>query len=154
MSARSPWGSPVAERPVIVGMNNPVSVRPEHALYPHPPGCAGYRLWKMLHDYTGASRGVYTRGFERMNLVTGVWSTIRARERAERLRAEMTGRTVLLLGEEVRRAVGVDRLLADPQLWCGVTWRQLPHPSGRNPWYNDAANRRLAGAVLEEMLHV
>lgn len=44
-------------KPLIVGMNNPLSATPEHALYPWPRGCAGHRLYEMR----AAAGGVLAR---------------------------------------------------------------------------------------------
>lgn len=141
-------------KPIIIGMNNPLSVAPEHALYPSPPGCSGWRLWMLLRErLPSVRRGDYVRAFDRMNLVVGPWSRAAARERAEALVAggDLRERTVLLLGSEVREAFGLPARLVHPVYSGGFTSRQLPHPSGRNLWYNDPDNRRLAGMVLEEL---
>ena len=142
-------------KPVIVGMNNPLSRRPEHALYPHPPGCTGHRLWRMLEARTGATELEYLAAFERVNLVAGrAWCPELGRGSAERYRVLFRGRVVLLLGQAVRRAFGVPPLLVHPQELDGVTWRQLPHPSGRCRWYNESRNRRVAEVLLEELYDV
>jgi hypothetical protein len=139
-------------RPVLLGMNNPLSSEPKHALYPSPPGCTGWRIWNMLNEKTGCSKSQYLRAFDRRNLVSGrVWSRGEAAEAARVFTDEMVGREVVVLGEEPRRALGLDKLLIHPQVVFGVTWRQLPHPSGRNPWYNDADCRALAATLLAEL---
>lgn len=142
-------------RPVLIGMNNPVSQAPGHELYPHPDGCTGHRLWSMLRErLPHVSRRDYLDSFDRRNLVTGaVFYRAEARAAAERTYAELwgSGRTVVLLGEQVRRAFGHPRLLLHPQENGGCTWRQLPHPSGRNLWYNDPQHRKLAGVLMEEL---
>lgn len=53
------------------------------------------------------------------------------------------GTTVLVLGEEVRAAFGLPRLLIHPLTRDGVTYRQIPHPSGRTRFYNDPDCRAL-----------
>src|ERR1700726_3647146 len=88
-------------------MNNPVSTRPGHELYPLPDGCTGHRLWTMLHARTGATMRQYVDAFERRNLVRGrEWDRIAARARALEVVVELvgTGRTIVLLGQEVRAA--------------------------------------------------
>ena len=142
-------------RPVLIGMNNPLSDQDGHQLYPHPEGCTGHRLWMMLHErLPQVGRRQYLDTFERRNLVTGVhWSTPLGRQSAARMSAEFwgSGRTIVVLGEDVRRCFGLPKLLVEPLVVDGCTWRQLPHPSGRNLWYNDAKNRKLAGLLLEEL---
>jgi hypothetical protein len=133
-------------------MNNPVSSEPGHELYPAPPGCTGHRIWMMLNSKTGASKSQYLRTFDRRNLVSGkTWSRGRAVEAGRVLIEELVGREVVVFGEEPRRALGLQKLLIHPQVMFGVTWRQLPHPSGRCLWYNDPDCRALAAALLAEL---
>lgn len=143
------------EKPVLIGMNNPLSTRDGFQLYPSPEGCTGHRLWKMLQErLPHVSRQSYLNTFERINLVTGrAWSRPEGRAEAERLFARFwgTGRVIVLLGEDVRRSFGHPRLLLKPQVIGGATWRQLPHPSGRNLWYNSPHHRKMAGLLLEEL---
>ena len=128
-----------------------MSHRPEYALWHSPPGCTGHRLWKMLSARTGATEEEYVSCFERVNLVTGPWRQSAADAAASLLRPVLRGRTVVLLGQSVRRAFGVPRLLVHPQVIDDVTWRQLPHPSGRCHWYNDRRNKHVAELLLEEL---
>lgn len=142
-------------KPVIIGMNNPLSQRAGFELYPHPPGCTGYRLWKMLFARTGVSRKEYLEAFERRNLVTGVaWNAAAGRDSAARMRDGLRGRVVLLLGRAVQQCFDVPPLLVHPQYIDGVTWRQLPHPSGRNLWYNDMDNIRVAELLMEDLYDI
>lgn len=142
-------------RPVIVGMNNPRSVAPEHALYPLPAGCAGNRLFEMLRlAEPSATMFGYCDRFERVNLVVGPWDAARARERAVELRPSLAGRSVVLLGREVAKAFGVLDVrsflsLRDDAL--DSTFYLLPHPSGRNLLYNDPDVRLEAGRVLARL---
>jgi len=143
------------KKPILIGMNNPISSEDGHQLYPYPEGCTGHRLWKMLQGrLPHVSRRAYLETFERRNLVTGrSWSSALGRDEAARISAELFGvdRVVVLLGEDVRRCFGHPRLLIEPQIIGGTTWRQLPHPSGRNMWYNSSRHRELAGLLLEEL---
>lgn len=142
-------------KPVLIGMNNPLSSMDGHQLYPHPDGCTGHRIYEMLRErLPDVRRGQYLTAFDRRNLVTGQsFSKVLAKQEADRMYAEFWGtkRTVVLLGEEVRRAFGHPRLLVEPQMIGGCTWRQIPHPSGRNLWFNDPAHRKLVGLLLEEL---
>jgi hypothetical protein len=143
------------KRPVLVGMNNPVSSDPAHALFPHPPGCTGYRLWEMLKTrIPHVTRREYLDAFDRRNVVGhAVYNREEARLGASRLYMEFfgTGRTVVLLGAETVVAFGLPRLLLHPQENGGVSWRQIPHPSGRNLWFNDEQNRTLVAMLLEDL---
>jgi hypothetical protein len=169
-------------KPILCGMNNPLSTRPGHELYPAPEGCTGHRLWQMLHARTGASRLQYLEAFERRNLVRGLeWNRLAARARAHEIVCELrdSGRVVVLLGQSVREAFdyvlkdenkfvistgplsaewtgersgfGLPPLLVHPQEAAGVTWRQIPHPSGRNLWYNEPENRKVVELLMEEL---
>lgn len=142
-------------RPVILGMNNPLSLKPEHALFPYPPGCTGHRILEMLRTRVpDVSRSQYLGAFDRRNLLTArEWCAGDAKLAAVAFLQTMrdTGRVVLVLGEGPRHALGIPKLLVHPQEYWGVTWRQLPHPSGRCRWYNDPACRGVAALLLEEL---
>lgn len=140
-------------RPIIIGMNNPLSMEPGFELYPAPEGCSGHRLWKMLNARTGASRMAYINKFERRNLCVGDWNARDAKMRAGEIINELwgSGRTVVLLGQEVRAAFGIPPLLVHPQNIGGTWWRQVPHPSGRNLWYAEPKNVRVIELLMEEL---
>lgn len=140
-------------RPVLLGMNNPISSTPGHELFPHPTGCTGWRVWQLLRlkDDT-ITRRQYLNGFERVNLVRGlVWDRTEADRAASNLPSLYSGRIIVVFGEECRRAIGLPKLLVHPIEQHGVTWRQLPHPSGRCTWYNDEEARDLAASLLIEL---
>jgi len=140
-------------RPVLLGMNNPLHVDPKYALYPAPVGCTGYRIWQLLKSRVPeVTRIDYINTFDRRNLVDGVtWDAGMARENARRLSSLLRGRVAVTLGTTVRVALGLPELLIHPQEIDGVTWRQLPHPSGRNLWFNNETNRSLAAMLLESL---
>lgn len=140
----------MTRRVAIIGMNSPYGPSPEHALWPDPPGCAGWHLWKMTQARTGATQSDYLRAFHRYNLVSGpVWSMILARRRWEAISADLADNfdTLVLLGAAVRRATGsvIPEILITRPLVC------LPHPSGLNRWYNSDVNRRMVEVVMEEL---
>lgn len=144
---------------ILLGMHNPYSGRDDLALYPAPVASAGYRLWKMLHDRTGATRGTYVRGFDRRNLMPGgprslAWDARRARLAGAQMRVDLAGCRVLALGVMVRDALGLpaDMPMVHPLIEGDTEWRWVPHPSGRNLWYNDLENRLVVGLLLEELL--
>lgn len=137
-------------RPLLVGMNNPLSDRPGYALWPEPERCTGWHLWRMLHDRTGASPRDYVRAFARANLVVGPWDPHRATDLAHELQESgvLRGRRVILLGREVRRAFALPAQLILPIEREGVRFHQVPHPSGLNRWYNDVNNRDVVASFL------
>jgi hypothetical protein len=138
-------------------MNNPVTRGPagadRYALWPDPPGCTGHRLFCMLRAARpGTTEDDYADAFDRMNLVAGPWSLAHARVRVQELLPHVLGRRVVLLGVQVRAAFGHSAAPpAYPYRTSGADFFQLPHPSGRNPWYNAADNRALAGRLLADL---
>lgn len=147
-------------RPTLVGMNNPLSGDPEHALFPHPPGCTGHRIWSMLHDYRGVRRSEYTETFDRVNVLGDrEWSASRARAAAAGMLQVLAGRQhVVLLGAAPVAALRVAPCLPghwaqhrDPEMSAAVRYTCLPHPSGRCRWYNDHDNRQLARELLWQL---
>lgn len=138
-------------------MNNPLSDDPEFDLYPYPEGSTGHRLWKLLPD--GTTRAQYLAAFDRRNLICGrEWNAALARRAGRALLPELVGRTVGVLGSEVRSALGLPKVepLSVQQTPVGgggiMTWIAFPHPSGRNLWYNNEANRLHAMYVLERLM--
>lgn len=90
--------------------------------------------------------------FDRHNLLHARrWNMQEARAAALVLIPRMQGREVVVLGADTAAALGLPRLLLHPQTVWGVRWRQLPHPSGRNPWYNVPVHRDITGLLLEEL---
>lgn len=150
-------------RPVLVGMNNPLSSKPEHALYPAPERVTGWNIWRMLHETCGMTRQEYLRAFDRRNLVDGVmWNRGLAKERAPRLWSELDGRVVAFLGREVADIMSQGVGTLEPLVWAtpmggilqdGGPARVclIPHPSGLNHWYNNPTNRAAAALRLEQM---
>lgn len=139
-------------------MNNPISRNPHHALFPRPEGCSGNRLWKMLNETCGARMSDYVEVFDRRNLLaTATWDQAQARDAASDFLNKLPdGAQVLVLGEKPREALGLEKLLLHPQvvqlgMARRVTFRQLPHPSGRSHWYNEPDHRLIAGLLLEEL---
>lgn len=133
---------------LLLGMNNPISDDPKFDLYPYPEGSTGYRLWKMLPD--GTTRSEYLSAFERRNLLRArQWDALAARDAARAARPTLEGRVVVVLGTEVRKAL--ELAPAEP-LSCndagGFRWVAVPHPSGRNRWFNEPANFERSRRVL------
>lgn len=152
-------------RTILLGMNNPLSGDPDHALYPSPAGCTGYRIYEMLREGDGSvSVSKYLRVFDRRNLVAGrAWSPRAGREAGAALRAELRGATILVLGAQTWRSLRFEKRPEPGHedavfelCGCGVsnTWHYLPHPSGLNRWYNDPANRAVAVRALTRLAYL
>jgi hypothetical protein len=117
-----------------VGLDNPHSDDPEEALLPGVPGSAGHRLWQM----SGIDLDVYMRVFRRVN----------ARDNP----TIEEGSRVVVLGQLAWEAMLAYR--APLFEWVdhrGSLWIKVPHPSGRNLFYNDPMNRMRTGALLREL---
>ncbi len=143
-------------RPLLIGMNNPLSDDPEFDLYPYPEGSTGWRLWKMMPE--GTTRGQYLDMFERHNLLRArAWDQAKAREAARDLLPKLDGRLVIVLGTQVRAALGLpgaeplvrNRFMKDfTRRAFYFDWIAFPHPSGRNRWFNQPENMARARDVL------
>jgi hypothetical protein len=141
-------------------MNNPLSDDPAYDLYPYPEGSTGWRLWKMLPD--GMLRADYLSAFERRNLLRArTWSKPMARMAAAELLPSLAGRTVVVLGSEVRAALGLPKSEPLGQYYANLGtgfaavnfhWVAFPHPSGRNLWFNQPENYARAREVLTGLL--
>ena len=139
---------------LLLGENNPYGSDPEFALYCYPPGCAGYRLRRILglpqHQYLA---------LHRKNLCDGDWSNAAARTRAlELLDPHAPWRVMVLLGRKVTAAfekVALDDapLVPFSMTGCcpGMTLVSLPHPSGRNLVWNQSWARDRARQLLCEV---
>ena len=91
---------------VIIGMTNPHSEDPAMALYPHPEGSAGWRLWKMMDAVYPTAKLDYATRFRRINLLTGEWSLPLARKAAGPLLDTIAlGDEVVVLGNETWEAL-------------------------------------------------
>lgn len=86
---------------LLVGEVNPISSRPEHALFCAPAGCSGHRLQETIF---GLPR-VHYLALWRTNLCRGDWSKVTARHRVDLLLgAESPWDVVVMLGRQVAGA--------------------------------------------------
>lgn len=121
----------------LVGENNPYGNPPRFDLYPYPERSSGHRLCYLL---LGVDRKLYLdeERFHRVNLLrASKWSAPAARESAAKVRADATGCPVVLLGQKVSLAFGLDykpfTLVVLPDLIAAI----VPHPSGLNRAWNE-----------------
>jgi hypothetical protein len=100
-------------------------------------------LWKNLHEVNNTPRIDFLRWY-------GKHVTFPVRDFTP---PPVRGTLALVLGIDVARSLGLSDVLIDEQVDLdGVRWRVVPHPSGRNFWYNEPAHRLVVGLLLEEML--
>ena len=117
----------------------------------------------MLDDVDPAASYFYQAAFDRRNLCSRELETKspgKLRTRAQRMvRTFPAGSTVVLLGNDVARAFSpvlskaLQRILIHPQVIDGITWRLVPHPSGRTQFYNDPVLRSVVGMLLSDLYH-
>lgn len=144
---------------VLLGMNNPISEDPRLALWPSPKYSTGGRILDLINDQRLqapiASPAGFAVAFERANLLIGGWRKEEARQagRWARRYYDVRRSTVIVFGEKVWGALGLPsgHPLVLPTSQTGGEWRRLPHPSGRNLWYNDPQNRLVAAILLREL---
>lgn len=106
----------------------------------------------------GISRTRYLRAFERVNLVaywpgrSGSGDAFPAAEaRVRTAEIDIRGRVVVLCGRRVAIAFGVRSPFLEPERLRGGLVYVLPHPSGRNRWWNRPENRTAAGALIRRL---
>jgi hypothetical protein len=141
-------------RPYILCLNCPYNTDPDYALFTSPRGGAGHRLWSMVNEITGIDCNQWLLRTQRVNLLTDTALPrdyrSAARRRGQFLAPLVRGRVVVLLGADVATAVGHD---AEPFVWSR-SWISIPHPSGRNHYYNDPVRRAAAGLLLADVLEM
>lgn len=151
---------------LLVGLDNPQSSDPRHALFPHPRGCAGHRLWKMMMEVDkNFTRSHYER-IPKTNLFpVGPCprefrsSNLRDAGRLLLVQKRDSVDHVILLGNHVRDAVwrassmnfNFDRPMTFIMI-LSADYAWVPHPSGRNHYYNDVRRRRRVARFLLSLL--
>lgn len=100
-----------------------------------------HELWFMLHEVCGTTRAEYLQGFDHKYI--GNFDLPSLQPGGKLL-------TVLALGDEVARNLGIGAELIVPLVRDGVVWRQVPHP--KNLFYDDPNHRMMVGVLLEELL--
>lgn len=156
-------------RPLLIGQAPGPNTDPELPLFPVPKTSAGGRLQQLI----GISRGEYLKTFDRINLLRDFPGKHKrddkfplppAKFAARVLRPMLSGREVILVGRNVANAFGLDLEFHDWMSWpvrrrCIVSRDDgccriaiIPHPSGRNHWYNKPGNRAEASDFWAEFV--
>lgn len=151
-------------RPLVIG--EAPSAASHHLTALHPASQSGERLMRMM----GLTPEQYLAGVQRMNLFPqplGTWDSSRrgkdrwserdARMVALSMRPLLHGRTVICAGRRVATAFGFCNVSTPFFEWVEVPFCQgafracvIPHPSGRNHYWNDRSSRRLAEGFLQK----
>lgn len=112
------------------------------------------RVGRRIAEYAGVTLDEYLELTDRHNLFAKpipFWSAPHAEQNAIDVWPMLVGRRTLLLGKNVTRAFGLhpaDLLLSWRSPIPELEVAMLPHPSGRNLWWNEAANRVAARSFL------
>jgi hypothetical protein len=147
-------------RPLLLGMARGDGKRGPQLL-PSTSGDGNSAADRLLR-ISGMTREKYLASFERRNALPYGWSKKAAREASTEIRKRFRGRTVVVLGRETWRAIGLPRIewLDHHEEVAGegrrsrsklTVWYLVPHPSGRNPWYNLAKNRAKVTMLLARL---
>lgn len=128
---------------------------------------------RKIADMIGVSWSDYMRAFDRINICPFPQKgTIKAKEwqaAAENLAGSiLRQRRVIMLGPNVAECFGIGRSVYNFGDWkicnsetrgiagfrVGLSmpfdWMVIPHPSGRNFWYNDTYNKELISNLLRD----
>lgn len=131
------------KKPLLLGIDNPHSTDPRAALLPRPKGSAGHRLFKMA----SMKWSVYKAAFDRAN----VSDVISSNDVCE----ELNDRVVVVLGKMTWRRLSMpnysqpfDKVRSD---FYRSTFILVPHPSGKNLFYNEPSNRESVTRLLRRL---
>lgn len=142
-------------RPILLAMVNPYSDDPKFALWPDPPGCSGWRMWKMVADACGMSMGEYVRLFDRRNLLTGKkWDVLRANRMGGQFLCSLAaGSSVVVFGRQTWTALNLVHVEPGGAVQArDSTLYFAPHPSGRSRYYNDELARWNIGRLMGNLV--
>lgn len=114
---------------------------------------------RRIAELAGLSWDDYLALTERRNLLAvnpgETWPTAEAAAAGDEMMPQLFSRRTILLGQRVARAFGarVPPLQFEPILEGRPDlgkWAVVPHPSGRNRWWNEPENRSAARRFLRE----
>ncbi len=127
-----------------------------HALFPYPAGCAGARLMDLMgltrREYISIPRRNVIPHWPGRNGSGDAFPMREARECAARMLPMLIGHNVLFVGLSVARAFKLEPYPVVTWHDCkAFNWAVLPHPSGRNRWYNGLGNKRATEEFLRPL---
>lgn len=149
-------------RPLLVGQAPGPNTDPLEPLYPAPASSAGGRL----AFFMGLTPEQYLEIYDRVNLLNEFPGGDPKRDKfplhdgkiaAASLRPLLRERVVVLLGRNVALSWKGEVARAGPMEWSvcprfGTRLSWVPHPSGRNRWYNSDINRTKALSFWQGLL--
>lgn len=136
----------------------------------------GGRVGRRMAALAGCTLERFLEATQRWNLIEhfpgrlaggDAFPILEARRGARMILWRLHGRVVVMVGIGVARCFGVrgepatwrlrqigfpDPLAADPRFVVEATVAVLPHPSGRDRWYNDPGNRERAARLLSDVI--
>ena len=148
---------------LFVGLDNPQSHDPRYALFPRPSGCAGHRLFEMMMEVDKHFDRAQYVAIPKTNLFPiGMCPTAQKKDWLEMagslVKAQLAGqaKNVVLFGNDVRDAIFHSDITQPKAMeWIqfgtdNTRYAWVPHPSGRNHYYNDTRRRRKVARFLQE----
>lgn len=147
-------------KPLLIGQAPGPNTDSRLPLYPIPSTSTGGRLAKFM----GLTRTQYLRTFDRVNVLQDFPGKCKRDDKfpmrdaiiaARAMRPLLAGREVILVGRNVANAFGYYEIpfhhwMSDDR--SGFMVCCIPHPSGRNLWYNLAENREAAAEFWRRYL--
>ena len=131
-------------KPLLLGIDNPHSENPGAALLPRPVGSAGHRLFKM----SGMTWSEYNATFDRKNM-SDVPLGLRD--------FTFKDRAVIVLGKSTWIKLGFaahcqpfSKMIIDQ---INAAFYLVPHPSGKNLFYNEPRNQESTTRLLRRIAH-
>jgi hypothetical protein len=160
-------------RPLLVGQAPGPNTMEDYPLFPYPRTSAGGRLAHFL----GLTKAEYLKAFDRCNLLPYFPGQTGSKSKEDRLpipaarlaarvmRPLLRGRTIVMVGRQVSDAFQLGPLpfLEWTELQMGPRCAAtdcsglahvavIPHPSGRNHWYNSELNRLEMRRFMEPLI--
>lgn len=144
----------INRRVLLIGQAPGPNTDPTLPLYPTSRASTGGRLLELM----GIDREEYVHHFDRVNLLNKFpgrnkrddkFPMAHAKIAASAVKPLLHGRSVVMIGRNVAEAF---QLEVDFHEWMELPLNEgglcqvavVPHPSGRNHWYNVEANRKVA----------
>lgn len=146
-------------KPLLIGQAPGPNTDPRLPLYPLPKTATGGRL----ASFMGLTTHQYLRTFDRVNVLQDFPGKCKrddkfplreARIAAAAMTPLIAGREVILVGRNVACAFGWTEIPFHTTVVTSddTAWTVVPHPSGRNHWYNSEDNRTEARLFWAEYL--